>query len=224
MGIIKTQEQLDAYKSAVSSTASSAKLGDEMYADLNGDGTISSSDYICLGSVQPKYYYGLNLSAEYKKMSISIYGQGGIKYASIAGAEDSGANGSAWAMSYANLGSYLLYGENQILNNVYMPTKYAYNRMWSSTNPDGDYPAAGAHNVYLSDRTNANWNYFILKNIQLNYDFSSLFKVKRIKQLSLNVNFQNFVTFANHRGYNPVNGDTSNPWAKSIILGINAKF
>ncbi len=160
LGIIKTQEQLDEYKKKVPNTAANAQLGDEMYEDIDGDGSISSNDYVCLGSVQPKYFYGLNLSMEYKGFGLSVYGQGGHKYASIAGAEDYYANNSAWAMSYANLTSYLLYGENQISNNVYIPTQYAYEHMWSPENPNGNYPTAGAHDVYLSDRTNANWKYF----------------------------------------------------------------
>lgn len=224
LGIIKTQEQLDEYKKKVPNTAANAQLGDEMYEDIDGDGSISSNDYVCLGSVQPKYFYGLNLSMEYKGFGLSVYGQGGHKYASIAGAEDYYANNSAWAMSYANLTSYLLYGENQISNNVYIPTQYAYEHMWSPENPNGNYPTAGAHDVYLSDRTNANWKYFILRNIQFNYDLAPLLNIKSVKSLKVNLNFQNFVTFANHRGYNPINGDTSNPWTKSIILGINAKF
>ena len=224
LGIIKTQEQLEEYKKKVPNTAANAQLGDEMYEDIDKDGSISSDDYICLGSVQPKYFYGLNIGMEYKGFGISIYGQGGHKYASITGAEDYYTNNPAWAMSYANLTSYLLYGENQISNNVHIPTQYAYKHMWSPENPDGDYPTAGAHDVYLSDRTNSNWKYFILKNIQVNYDLAPLLKIKSVKSLKVNLNFQNFVTFANHRGYNPINGDTSNPWAKSIILGINAKF
>lgn len=224
LGIIKTQEQLEEYKKKVPNTAANAQLGDEMYEDIDKDGSISSDDYICLGSVQPKYFYGLNIGMEYKGFGISIYGQGGHKYASITEAEDYYTNNSAWAMSYANLTSYLLYGENQISNNVHIPTQYAYKHMWSPENPDGDYPTAGAHDVYLSDRTNSNWKYFILKNIQVNYDLAPLLKIKSVKSLKVNLNFQNFVTFANHRGYNPINGDTSNPWAKSIILGINAKF
>ena len=228
LGIIKTQEQLDEYKKKVPNTAANAQLGDEtgqkVMEDIDGDGSISSNDYVCLGSVQPKYFYGLNLSMEYKGFGLSVYGQGGHKYASIAGAEDYYANNSAWAMSYANLTSYLLYGENQISNNVYIPTQYAYEHMWSPENPNGNYPTAGAHDVYLSDRTNANWKYFILRNIQFNYDLAPLLNIKSVKSLKVNLNFQNFVTFANHRGYNPINGDTSNPWAKSIILGINAKF
>ena len=224
LGIIKTQEQLDWYKAYAPKTAQNASIGDEMYEDLDGDGSIGLNDYKCIGSVQPKYFYGLNISAGYKDFSINIYGQGGYDYASIAGAESSGNNGTEWALSFSDNGSYLLWGENNIQERLYLPSTYAYQRMWSPTNPDGDFPRAGSRGTYLSDRTNADWNYFILKNIQLNYDFTRLLKVKTIKGLKVNLNFQNFVTFANHRGYNPVNGDISNPWAKAIILGVDLKL
>lgn len=224
LGIIKTEEQLEAYTSAVSGVAGAVGVGSEMYEDVNGDGSININDYTCLGSVEPKFYYGINLGAEYKKFKINIYGQGASKYASITGAEDISVNGTAWAIGYENIGNYMLYGENQLLNNVHIPTQYAYKRMWSEDNPNGTFPAAGAKGVYLSDRTNGGWRYFILKNIQLSYDFTDLLNIKTVRNLVFNVNFQNFVTFANHRGYNPENGDVSNPWAKSIIFSINAKF
>jgi len=195
-----------------------------MYADVNNDSTISTADYVCLGSIQPAYFYGITLGAQYKKFGVTIYGNGGFDYASIAGAEHSGASGSLWDLSYSNVGSYLLYGENQVLNNVYIPTEYAYERMWSTSNTKGTYPAPGAHGVYLSDRTNGNWKYFMIKNIQFNYDFTSLLNTRSVKSLNVSLNFQHFITFANQRGYNPVNGDVGNPWPKSIILGINAKF
>ena len=117
LGIIKTQEQLEEYKKKVPNTAANAQLGDEMYEDIDKDGSISSDDYICLGSVQPKYFYGLNIGMEYKGFGISIYGQGGHKYASITGAEDYYTNNSAWAMSYANLTSYLL--SREVTKRVY---------------------------------------------------------------------------------------------------------
>lgn len=224
LGIIKTQADLDWYKEYVPKTAQNASLGDEMYEDLDNDGSIGYNDYQCIGSVQPKYFYGINLSAGFKDFSVSIYGQGGFKYASIAGAESSGNNGTEWALSFSDNGSYLLWGENNIQERMYFPSEYAYERMWSPQNTDGDYPRAGSRGTYLSDRTNGDWTYFILKNIQLNYNFTKLLKVKTIQSLKVNLNFQNFVTFANHRGYNPVNGDISNPWAKSIILGVDIKF
>lgn len=224
LGIIKSQEQLDWYKEYVPNTAQNAQLGDEMYEDVDGNGSIGYEDYKCIGSVQPKYFYGLNISAGYKDFSINIYGQGGYRYASIAGAESSGNNGTEWALSFSDNGSYLLWGENNVQERMYLPSTYAYERMWSPTNPDGEFPRAGSHGTYLSDRTNGDWSYFILKNIQLNYDFTKLLKVKTIKGLKVNLNFQNFVTFANHRGYNPVNGDISNPWTKAIIFGVDLKL
>lgn len=224
LGIIKNEAELEAYTEKVPGLKGAVGVGSEMYEDVNNDGSINIEDYKCLGSVEPKFYYGINLGAEYKKFKLNIYGQGASKYAAIVGAEDNSVNGSAWAIGYSNLGSYMLYGENQILNNIYIPTQYAYNRMWSESNPNGTFPAAGAKGVYLSDRTNGDWRYFIIKNIQLSYDFTDLINIQTVKGLVFNVNFQNFFTFTNHRGYNPENGDVSNPWAKSIIFSINAKF
>ncbi len=222
LGIIQTQAQLDWYKEYAPKTAQNAQLGDEMYEDLDGDGSIGANDYINIGSMQPKHFYGINISAGYKDFSINIYGQGAWKYASIVGGENSSSD--QFVMGYTDNGSYMLWGENNVQGRLYIPTEYAYERMWSPTNTGGEFPRAGANGIFLSDRTNADWNYFILKNIQLNYDFTRLLKVKTIKGLKVNLNFQNFVTFANHRGYNPVNGDISTPWAKSIMLGVDLKF
>lgn len=122
--------------------------------------------------------------------------------------------------------NYLLVGENQTDNRCCLPSKYAYERMWSPSNPNGTFPRAGASNLYLSDRSNSGWNYFIIKSIALSYDFGNnpIKGIKGIKGISAFVNLQNFITFANHRGYNPENGDTSNPWIKTITIGVNAKF
>ena len=40
LGIIKTQEQLDWYKQYAPKTTANAQLGDEMYEDIDGDGSI----------------------------------------------------------------------------------------------------------------------------------------------------------------------------------------
>ncbi len=225
LGIIKDQETLDWYKQYVPNTASALGLGDEMYEDLDGDGSITINDYKCIGSIEPKYFYGINLGVKYKAFSLQIYGQGAWKYASMLGAEDARAKDTKWSVGYQNIGSYELWAENNVNNVLGLPSKYAYDRMWSETNPNGTFPRAGAHQVYLSDRTNGDWSYFIVKNIQLSYDFSSLLtKYKTIKGLILNVNFQNFITAANHRGYNPENGDISNPFGKTVMFGVNLKF
>jgi len=223
LGIIKTQEDLDWYTEYAPTAAKGAQLGDEMYEDVNGDGSVSIDDYVCLGSVEPKYYYGFNLNVQWKKLSISVYGQGAFKYASILGSENSSMGGATTNLGFSDTGSYLFFADNSVLGNNYIPSAQAYKEMWSTENTDGNRPRRGSTS-YLSTRTNADWSYFILKNVQLSYDFSSLIKIKGIKGFSFDVNFQNFATAATTYGYNPENGDMSNPWGKTIMFGLNAKF
>lgn len=204
-GIITTQEQLDAYRTI----RSSAQLGEEMYVDKDDSKSINSDDYINIGSTDPDFFYGISTSLAYKSFTLDIYGQGATGIAS----QDDNATG------------YLSYGENQINNRNYLPTKYAYERMWSSTNTTGTFPRAGAQEGYLSDRTNGDWHYFVLKNIKVGYDFSSMIKnFNWISELNFYINAQNYFTSANHRGYNPENGRTDFPYAKTMIFGIRAKF
>lgn len=226
LGIIKTQEQLDAYKKQLPAYAAGAQLGDEMFWDRDGDHTLSTKDYICLGSTEPKYYYGFNVGAKYKDFKIDIYGQGAWKYASVAGAE---ANHRA-AMGYAqntsgqtDNGNYLLQAENSVGGLLGWISKDAYKDKWSESNPNGNLPRKG-FNGLLSSRTNSDWYYFILKNIQLSYDFTSLIDIKTVKALTFKMNFQNFFTSSKTNGYNPENGDVSNPWGKTIMFGVSAKF
>ncbi|MCW0481823.1 TonB-dependent receptor [Gaoshiqia sediminis] len=221
-GIIRTQEQLDEYRKI----RSTANLGEEMYVDHTGNNSIGTDDYICIGSPEPKFFYGFSTNASYKNFTLEVYGQGAHDYASVAGIDNSAFGGTSLVIGYAtSTDSYLMYGENQILNQNYQPSQYAYDRMWSESNPNGSFPRAGAKDVYFSDRTSANWSYFILKNIKLGYDFTPMIKnVNWIKQLNVYVNMQNYFNRANHRGYNPENGDTTYPWAKSMIFGVNVKF
>jgi TonB-linked SusC/RagA family outer membrane protein len=219
-GIIQTQEQLVEYQKIVPS----AQLGEEMYVDQDNNNRIDADDYICWGSTVPNFIYGLSSKLTYKGFGLDIYGQGAYDYTSDASIDNNkfGSSAIGFATSTDN---YLFYGENQILSNVYIPTVYAYERMWSENNPDGTFPRAGAKGVYFSDRTHAHWSYFIMKNIVLSYDFSGLLNNKSlVKNLKLSFNVQNPFSYATHRGYNPENGDVTYPWIRSYTLGINVNF
>lgn len=224
MGIIKSQEELDAYIAEVPGVKGTVGIGSERYQDVNGDGVLNISDVQCIGNVEPKYFYGINLGVEYKQFKLQVYGQGAWDYASMAGAENYYTTGTKWHLGYQDCGSYLLWVNNSIRNQAGLPTKAGLANMWSIDNPNGTAPALGSKGNKLCDRTNGNWAYFVLKNIQLSYDFSKLIKSKYIKGLAFNVNLQNFVTWANHDGYNPENGDLSNPYAKVVLMGVNVKF
>ncbi|MNR34003.1 hypothetical protein D3C85_1517350 [compost metagenome] len=97
--------------------------------------------------------------------------------------------------------------------------------MWSPTNTSGTFPKAGAQEVYLSDRTNGDWNYFVVKNIKLGCDLSKIIKNNNwVQQLNVYVNAQNYINIANHRGYNPESGDINSPYTKTMLVGFSAKF
>ncbi|KAA0989142.1 SusC/RagA family TonB-linked outer membrane protein [Dyadobacter aurulentus] len=201
-GIIKTQGEVEAVKAY----QPFAEIGAEMYVNKNGDKSINEDDYKMIGTQQPNFYYGITTNVEWKSFRLDILGQGATNIASTST-------------------DYLLYGENQIQNRNYIPSKYAYDRMWSPENPGGTFPKAGAKEVYLSDRTNGGRNYFMVKNIRLNYALNpSLFKTKWFSGINVYANAQNYISFTNFRGYNPENGNYDFPLAKALIFGLNANF
>ena len=225
LGIIKSQEALDAYLEKMPGLRGTVGIGSEMYEDVNGDGKLSIEDTKCIGSIEPKYFYGFNLGVQWKEFKLQVYGQGAFKYASMSGAENHYTNGTKWSVGYQDTGNYAMWIDNSVKNQIGVPSKDGYHDMWDAeTNPNGTAPGIGAKGVVLSNRTNADWSYFILKNIQMSYDFTKLINTSYIKSLVFNVNFQNFITSANHNGYNPENGDMSNPYGKTVIFGVNIKF
>jgi len=201
-GIIKTEDQLSAYQKI----QPTAKLGDEMYKDLDEDGSITVKDQVNVGTTDPKFIYGFALDASWKNLSLSVLGSGASRY--VLGS------------------SYLVVAENQIEGAQGVPGAWAYERMWTPENPDGFLPSPGANNVQMSDRIAAGKFYFVIKSIALNYDFGEApFKwLPGVKGLAVGVNLQNFITFANQRGYNPETGDTSYPWIRTVSLNLSLKF
>ena len=88
LGIIKSQEALDAYLEKMPGLRGTVGIGSEMYEDVNGDGKLSIEDTKCIGSIEPKYFYGFNLGVQWKEFKLQVYGQGAFKYASMSGAEN----------------------------------------------------------------------------------------------------------------------------------------
>ncbi|WP_075342983.1 SusC/RagA family TonB-linked outer membrane protein [Tenacibaculum agarivorans] len=78
-GVIKTQEQLDAYLPI----DGSAQLGDLMFVDQNGDNNIDDNDRVYKGSGQADFEVGLDFNFEYKNFDLYVqnfYSQGAEIY------------------------------------------------------------------------------------------------------------------------------------------------
>lgn len=72
IGVFQTQEEID--NSPMKNTG--ARPGDLIFKDVDGDGELTDSDRINLGSAFPKLNYGLTLNAAYKGVDISLFFQG----------------------------------------------------------------------------------------------------------------------------------------------------
>lgn len=218
-GIVKTQEQLDAYKQV----RTDAKMGDLIYVDQltvdtdgdgkadTGDGVIDSNDRVYKGSGLPDYEIGLNISADYKGFDFSMQ----------------------W---YSALGHEIMNGAKA--------TAYAWNRhkdmtsQWTITNPDSNIPAY---------RESTHWNYYgntdlwledgsfiRLKNVTLGYTLPKTLTTKAgIEKCRVFVNAQNPLTFTKYEGYDPEVGgvisrrglDKGNyPVTSLYSVGVNINF
>lgn len=86
IGLFQTEEEL-ADRADQSRLGSNWRLGDVHYADLDGDGVISTGsktlddtgDLIRIGNSTPRYAFGLNTSVKYKRLSLDLFFQGILK-------------------------------------------------------------------------------------------------------------------------------------------------
>lgn len=93
IGIAKTQEEMDAHLASLPKGGQSAigtqwGAGDIMYKDLNGDGKISTGantlsdhgDLKVLGDANPHYFFGIDLTADWKGFDFRCFLQGVLKH------------------------------------------------------------------------------------------------------------------------------------------------
>ncbi len=204
-GIISTPEELAEAKK-IQPRNNFLELGAEWYVDHNGDGNVTSADYVNIGTTEPNFYYGVNTNLSYKRITLDVFGQGATDIATT-------------YTGYGLIGDYQIQGRN------YTPSKYALERMWSPSNPNGTFSKAGTKQGHFSNRSNGGRNFFIVRNIRLGYDFNpAILKRLSVQNVNVYINAQNFVTFTNFRGYNAETGDVTNPFAKTLMLGFNFNF
>ena len=182
IGVIKTAEQLADYQA---NTDPTARMGELMYKDQNGDGVIDDQDQIYMGSGTPDFEVGLNFSANYKRFDFSMQWYGSF------GAEIM--NGSKAYAYQSGTHKDLFY--SWTVNN---PTS---NIPWNDGANSKSY--RGASDYFMEDGT-----YVRLRNVQLGYSFAKKV-LERIgaSRLRLYVQAQNPVTFTKYTGIDPEVGN-----------------
>ncbi|MBU3026237.1 SusC/RagA family TonB-linked outer membrane protein [Zobellia galactanivorans] len=208
-GVIKTQEELDAYKTIYSG----AKLGDMRYVDQNGDNVIDDNDRVYKGSGQPEFEIGLNFNLAYKGFDLFVqnYFSGGAEIF----------NGSR----------YLAYTKGRHLEQYNMWSPQNPNSDIPTFRQDSYGNNVRARSDYwLEDGT-----YFRVRNITLGYTIpSETTSSIGLNKLRLYLSAMNPITITDYTGFDPEIGgnglstrgvDIGNyPVARRFLLGLQVKF
>lgn len=185
LGIFQSQEEIDNYVNAEGKVIQpTAKPGDIKYDDYNGDGQISSDDRQDCGSPWPKFELGLNLSASWRDIDLSINGYGRFGHKVF--------NGAAYTAGD--------FQDNQNNFNGIVP--------WTQEHPVNDRPRIiygdSRNTRYDQDRWLEDGSFFRISDITLGYSFPTrLIRPLGLDKARLSVTGKNLVTFTKYSGLDP---------------------
>ena len=233
IGIAQSQEEMDAHLAKVDQSALGSKwgAGDIMYADLDGDGKISTGsnklgdtgDRVILGNSTPRFNYGLTIDASWKGIDFRAFFQG-------IGKRDYWLQGPYFWGS-TGLGQWQAAG---------------FKEHWDFWRPEGDplgantnayYPRVarnGGKNTNVQSRYLQNAAYCRLKNIQIGYTLPKTWTEKAgMSSVRVYVSGDNLLTFSDITGifdpeaigstYDANNGKLY-PLQRVISVGLNVNF
>ena len=231
-GYWNTQAQIDAANAnavakktgTVYQTGNSANggpaLGEFHYKDINGDGVITDADRSPIGNPNPKFTYGVNLSASYKGFDIStvLYGSYGGKIYN-------------YTKYWTDFGSTFAGNKS---------TDLLFNS-WSPTNFNAKTPKAASVGGFGSDATVNSWyveggSFLKMRSLTLGYTFKSpMMKSLGIDNVHVYAQGVNLFTATKYSGLDPellavgANGLGTDIGAypnneKKYIFGVNMAF
>jgi len=189
------------------------------YQDTNNDDKITAADRTFLGSPNPDFTYGINLSAKYRRIDLSgiLYGSQGNQAI------------NAIKVQTNFFGTYVGAKSNLLLN------------AWSPENPNSDIPkiesqnsfsTAGVFNSYFMEDA----SFLKLRTLMLGYslDNTSLLEKIRIKKARLYLQAMNLFTLTKYTGLDPeIEGSSSSfgiDWSNYpnnepvYLIGVNVSF
>lgn len=229
-GLFQTQDEIDALNAGAPSGLYQASLtspGDIYFADLDGDGEVSTSssgpDVTNIGSIEPDFFGGINTNINYKGLSLNVF------------ANYSVGNDIYWkagenTYSYTSLNDQ---GNKELI---------ALDR-WTPDNTDAKYPRA----VYRTNLTGGNQNnrisslyvlkgdYLRIKTVTLGYNLpKEVLESLNFQGLYLYLTGTNLFTITKYPGADPeftnVNSfrtpidNNKYPATKQIVAGVRLTF
>lgn len=226
-GIFQSQDEIDNRVNSEGEfiTQSGAKPGDVAYADIAGafdedgnpipDGQITNEDQTYLGSGLPDVNYGLNISAKWKGIDLSVFtfGAAGFK-----------------AVDFVDLtlrSSYGALNKSVELLNAWTPENPSLTVPRVANKPVGDITNDAFSARFIQDAS-----YLKIANIQLGYTFPNLFG-GYVNGVRVYATAQNLATFSKYVGYNvdfaggtftPGYNYASYPTPRTFMFGAQFSF
>ena len=184
-GIFQTTEEVTNHAFQNAGTAP----GDIRFKDLNGDNIINDNDRTFIGDAIPDFYYGLNLTAEYKNFDFTFFG-----------------SGSSGAVAVNNMYRGLMSSQSSGNTNYH---EDILNR-WTTSTTNTGVPRM----IYLDPNLNGRpsdrpgWlqsaNCLRLNTISIGYSLSpALLERMKITKARFYITGQNLHTFTDYKGFNP---------------------
>lgn len=183
--------------------------GDLLYKDINNDGIIDNKDKeIVSDGPNPKYTFGLNLSASWKGIDLSVLFQGA-------------AGNKVFWQSDAFNSSSVRYG--------YQLNKEVMDGRWYEGRTDATYPRLLEYGTRVNSQTSdfflQNKNFLKIRNIQLGYTLpKNWMESINIERVRVYGSLENFFTFTNYKGFDPEVSGMGYPTMKQAVLGLNVTF
>jgi hypothetical protein len=214
LGIFQNEQEIQNYRNKDGGLIQpNAQPGDFKWADLDGDGRISSGDLdkTFLGSSIPKYTFGFTVNLNYKEFDFMVFAQG------VAG-------------------NKIFQGLRRLDMMTSNYSKRALGR-WTGEGSSNDYPRLIDSDPNQNFRRMSsfyleNGDYLRLKIVQVGYTLPNEWLEKAgFKRTRIYLTAENLVTLTKYSGYDPeVGGGVFGidkgmyPQARSVIAGIQLTF
>ena len=209
-GVFRTQAEVDEYTSTYNVQYGAPGVGRLRYVDSNGDKIINAQDRVVLGSDQPKFIGGLNVSMSWKGLDLSLFFNGMVR--------------QAWNNSkfYTDLWAYWNGNHSTRLLEAYDAWKvYEKTGVYDSNVPALTTNGNNNENQ-SSDFFVENGSYIKLKNVTLGYTLPEKVLSKcHLRTLRFFIQSQNLFTITSYTGADPEGLGYTYPIPRTFTFGLS---
>lgn len=212
-GVFRTQAEVDAYNAQYDVQIGAPGVGRIRYTDVNGDGVINTADQTWLGSDQPKFTAGLNLSGSYKGFDLSMFFNGMVR--------------DAWNNSKYYTDLFPCWNGNH--STRLLDAMNAYNTFLTTGSYDSDTPALTAVNNNNEDRSSQffieNGSFIKLKTLTLGYSLPAhILERLHLRKARIYFQAQNLFTLTKYKGADPEGLGYTYPLPRTFTFGLSLGF